>query len=442
MSTDLYSELSSIKSEVVTIRSDVASLKMSSAKRDLSESDCYMAGVDICVSDQSYIPPSGIRKKGINKLYAMYGDCDARSWVIENPTWLREDGTEFSICSSMCSVFSDPSVGMYRVICGEFSNDESKPGTFYMAKGNDCVTVAFVPEGSESGLSALGSFDTAVKLGTIESGHAEPTMYIEGAITPGGGGGSVTVEKIRPLTIRKFEIEETKDDGSIVVTAKWGLYLPENCASILWRDEIETTRLLFDLFWVEKADPGSYVPGTEDWLDITASLQEIASKGYKYISASLSLEGSSSRTCVLSIVAADSADIKSYNTGDGLTGIGYTVPIAKISINSDGNTAVSQFRYGPLFETVSIEGSHLMERDRNPASQNISEWSITQDGAELSEDKTYALIGQIYTRLKVFTETGDEVTSSARRHEKDWIDIYNMLYIRPLVFTNFGAQIK
>lgn len=209
MSTDLYSELSSIKSDVVAIRSDVASLKMSSAERDLSESDCYMAGVDVCVSDQSYIPPSGLRKNGINKLFAMYGDCDTRSWVIENPTWLREDGTEYSICSSMCSVFSDTSVGMYKVICGEFSNDESKPGTFYMAKGDNCVTVAFVPEGSENGLSVLGSFDTAVKLGTIESEHAEPTMYIEGAITPGGGG--VAVKEKLP-----WSLSYDKDTDEIV----------------------------------------------------------------------------------------------------------------------------------------------------------------------------------------------------------------------------------
>lgn len=251
-----------------------------------------------------------------------------------------------------------------------------------------------------------------------------------------------TVETLRPLTIRKFEIEETQADGSIATTTKWGLYLPDNCISLLWRDETEIVSLAFSSFWVEKVDPGSCVPGAADWLDITAPLQEIASKGYAYLAVSLSLEGSSNRTCTLSIAAAESTDTKAYNSDDGMSGIGYIIPIAKLSLNSDGTPSVSQFRYGPMLETIATEGSHLMERASVPASQNISEWSLTQDGAELSEDKTYALIGQVYTHLKIFTETGDEVASSARRHEKDWIDLGNIVYVKPLVFANFGAQIQ
>lgn len=188
MSNDLSSEILSIRSEVNSIRADVAAVTMSQGVPSIESSTAYVAGVDFCeVKDPEY-QQSRARSRGVNRIFSL-SDGDDVMWVIERPTWLKETGSVYSICSSrMCEYYGGNST-IYRVCCGKLEGGKAEPGTFYMGKSGDSITVAFrKTSDNRKDLSCyLGEYDTAIAIGAIYKGESKPTVLVCGAITPGGG---------------------------------------------------------------------------------------------------------------------------------------------------------------------------------------------------------------------------------------------------------------
>ena len=193
MSNDWSSEILGIKSEVSSLRADVSSVAL---RQDVSSIDSgltYQPGVDVCdVKDITY-KQSRARERGVNRIFSLSSD-DGVVWVIERPTWLKENGAVYSICDSRMCKFYDSSNVIYKVCCGKLEDGKAEPGTFYMGKSGDSITVAFrKTSNNKTDLSCyLGEYDTAIAIGSIADGESKPTVFICGAITPGGGSGSTS----------------------------------------------------------------------------------------------------------------------------------------------------------------------------------------------------------------------------------------------------------
>lgn len=193
MSKDWSSEVLGLRSEVSSLREDVSAVKLSQSISSLDNGSTYPAGVDVCVVNDTGYQQSRARSRGVNRIFSLSDGADVK-WVIERPTWLNETGSVYSICSNnMCEYFCGNST-IYEVCCGKLEDGMAEPGTFYMGRSGDSITVAFRKTSDESkDLSCyLGEYDTAIAIGSIADGESKPTVFVCGAITPGGGVGGNT----------------------------------------------------------------------------------------------------------------------------------------------------------------------------------------------------------------------------------------------------------
>lgn len=268
-----------------------------------------------------------------------------------------------------------------------------------------------------------------------------PTGTIISSTATGGGDITITpaAEVLRPLTIRKFSVEETSSSGTTTVT-KWGLYYPPNCIALLYQPAEETALSLTER-WSAHADfsENAYLPGHANWVDITNYINEFTTNGFTYYALYISISSGTnpSLTCYTTNPTND-PDIELAETS---TESGYIVPLAKVTVEN-GEISISQFNYGPLIEQWAIEGHQLMACQDGAYKGHRTSWSATEAGAELSAEYTYAYLGQAYTRLKVCQSNGEQFLSTDRRHKAGWHDPASILYIRPLSLTNFGAAVS
>lgn len=267
--------------------------------------------------------------------------------------------------------------------------------------------------------------------GIVISATAKPTQQTILAETP--------AEALRPLTIRKFEVQETTSSGTATVT-KWGLYYPPNCIALLYQPA-ENTALSLTEVWSEHADfpENAYLTGHVNWLDITNYVNEFATNGFTYYALHIALSSGTNPT--LTCYITNPTNEAAITAAETSTESGYIVPLAKVSVEN-GEISISQFNYGPLIEQWSIEGHALMACPDGADKILRTSWSATEAGAELSAEYAYAYVGQAYSRLKVCRSNGEQFTSSARRHQAGWHDPASILSIRPLSLTNFGAAIN
>ncbi|MGN0890037.1 MAG: hypothetical protein ACI4W7_00130, partial [Candidatus Spyradenecus sp.] len=261
-----------------------------------------------------------------------------------------------------------------------------------------------------------------------------PTGTIISATATGGGDITInqSAEVLRPLTIRKFSVEQTTSSGTTTAT-KWGLYYPPDCLALLYQPE-ENTALKLTELWAEHADfaENAYLTGHANWLDITDYVNEFKTNGFTYYAIAFSIGPYTQPTLDIE---------RTHPTNDSditATDNGYIVPLASVTVEN-GEISISQFNYGPLIEQWAIEGHQLMKCPDGSNKTLRTSWSATEAGEELSAEYDYAYLGQAYTRLKVCKANGEQFLSTDRRHQTGWHDPASTLYIRPLSLTNFGA---
>ena len=268
-----------------------------------------------------------------------------------------------------------------------------------------------------------------------------PTGTIISSTATGGGDITITpaAEVLRPLTIRKFSVEETSSSGTNTAT-KWGLYYPPNCIALLYQPA-ENTGLALTEIWAQHADfpENAYLPGHANWLDITNYINEFTTNGFTYYALYIAL--SSGTSPALTVASTNPTNESAITVAETSYESGYIVPLAKVTVEN-GEISISQFNYGPLIEQWAIEGHALMACPDGVNKVLRTSWIATEAGAELSAEYTYAYIGQAYTRLKVCQSNGEQFLTTARRHQAGWHDPASILYIRPLSLTNFGAAVS
>ena len=256
-------------------------------------------------------------------------------------------------------------------------------------------------------------------------------------------GGDITItpaaEVLRPLTIRKFSVEEPSSSGTTTAT-KWGLYYPPNCLALLYQPT-ENTGLTLTEVWSAHADfpENAYLSGHANWLDITNYVNEFKTNGFTYYALYIALSSGTNPT--LAVDRTNPTNEAAVSAYENSTESGYIVPLAKVTVEN-GEISISQFNYGPLIEQWAIEGHQLMACQDGANKTLRTSWSATEAGAELSAEYTYAYLGQAYARLKVCQANGEQFLSTDRRHKTGWHDPASILYIRPLSLTNFGAAIS
>lgn len=250
-------------------------------------------------------------------------------------------------------------------------------------------------------------------------------------------GGDITItpaaEKILPLTIRKFTVEQASSSGTTTVT-KWGLYFPDNCIRLHARDTANNAYLEWNTYFSTHATfaENAYLPDHPDWLDISNEANSAIDAEAASFGLEITLEGGTTKELQVWPRPIEDGQFKASDNG-------YIIPLIHLSY-SNGKATFNQANFGPLFEESSTEGAHLMERPKS--SSSITAFTPVEDGAELSADKTYALVGQVYMRLKYCDSTGAQFLSLERRHQTDWLDLDHLIYLRPLAFANFGAIVS
>ena len=321
---------------------------------------------------------------------------------------------------------------------------------FLIAKRADEKASALLPEAlgeiSENEVEELFTFGQFYWQGKTGDKSINIRQDIHGDVWYGGAATSApAAEVIRPLTICKFLIEQASSSGTTTVT-KWGCYMPDKFCVRLYVEEENTKTdsfTQFDSIYLNIPE-AAFLPGNEHWVNITDAVESAkVSAATPYVSLHLFIDSSGSVQFEAVLLA--SAEVTAFNPGEGSssTAAGYNVPLASVSAGAEGEAIVSQFRYGPLTENLSLDGKILMACADDTKINQRSAWVKVEQGSELSAENTYAYVDQENMHLVSHSSTlGHQETSPAFRHQADWNTLVYRVYIRPLSLTNFGAILK
>ena len=259
-----------------------------------------------------------------------------------------------------------------------------------------------------------------------------PTGTIISSTATGGGGITITpaAELLRPLTIRKFELEQATSSGTSTLT-KWGCYIPDEttCALV---DFNPNRTLLLSTGGFQAVDESHPL-----WRDIT----EVMRGGGASVALYAEIVEQPDGTCALSFstLPKGSGNAVALNGAeDGSSKNGWRIYLGYFT-EEDGGIRFWQSYYGPISEETMVQRFLLMERASDADSSTLANWSIVPNESELSATKVYAYLPHFYGRVCLFDALGTVAYKSGfNRHKDTWIE-GSGIPVKPLVYSSFSG---